>query len=53
MGLSQYKEAFTRERIDGEIFSLLDGNVLASELGVASKIHQMRLLKLYEEKSDL
>ena len=46
IGLPQYKEAFSREAIDGELFAVLDDETLANELGVASRIHRVRLLKL-------
>ena len=48
-GLSQYKDVFAREVIDGEIFAVLDDDTLANELGVTSRIHRMRLLKLFQE----
>ena len=48
IGLPQYKEAFTREAIDGELFSSLDNEMLAKELDVSSKIHRLRILKLIE-----
>ena len=48
VGLSQYRHAFAREVIDGEIFAVLDDDTLADELGVTSKIHRMRLLKLFQ-----
>ena len=50
MELSQYKEAFAQENINGEIFSLIDDDILSTELGVASKVHRIQLLKLYQEK---
>ena len=47
MSLTCYCEAFARECIDGELFSSLDHEML-EELGVKSKIHQLRLLKIRE-----
>lgn len=46
MGLSQYKEVFSRECIDGAILLELDADVLSCELGVKSKIHCVKLTKL-------
>ena len=46
MDLSQYKESFAREHISGEILAELDEEVLKSELGMTSKIHRIRLLKV-------
>ena len=45
-GLSQYKESFAREAVDGEMFMLLDDEILCNELGVNSKLHQVRLLRM-------
>ena len=47
MSLSCYCEAFAKECIDGELFSSLDREML-EELGVKSKIHHLRLLKIQE-----
>ena len=44
--LPQYKEAFAREQVDGEVLLELDDQVLQSELGINSKIHRIRLMKL-------
>lgn len=46
MGLSQYKEIFSQECIDGAILLELDADVLSCELGVKSKIHCIKLIKL-------
>lgn len=46
MNLSQYKDTFARECIDGGILQELDESVLTNELGVASRIHCLRLMKL-------
>ena len=44
--LSQYKEAFEREWVDGEVLLELDDEVLQHELGVSIKIHRIRLMKI-------
>lgn len=46
MGLSQYKKIFSQECIDGAILLELDADVLNCELGVNSKIHCVKLMKL-------
>ena len=46
MGLHQYKEVFSRERIDGAVLLELDAEVLSCELGIKSKIHCVKLTKL-------
>lgn len=49
VGLSQYKEAFAREAIDGELFTCLDDETLEEELQVSSKIHRIRILNMIGE----
>ena len=46
VGLSQYKEAFLKEAVDGDMFMILDEQMLNDELGVSSKLHRLRLLRL-------
>ena len=46
MGLKQYQEKFKAEQVNGEILSECDESVLQSDLGVSSKLHRMRLLKV-------
>ena len=48
IGLPQYKEAFSREIIDGVTFLGLDDVTLDKELQVSSKIHRLRILKLMD-----
>ena len=48
IGLSQYKEVFAKEAVDGEMFQILDDNILSTELGVNSRLHRVRLLKMKE-----
>ncbi len=42
MGMPQYKEAFSKEWVDGEVFKELDDETL-EELGVTSKLHRLKL----------
>lgn len=46
MQLSQYKEAFRRERVDGELLLEMNDNDLQADLGVQSRLHRIRLLKV-------
>ena len=46
MGLNQYQETFQLEGITGDILVELDEEVLQTELGVTSRIHRIKLLKL-------
>ena len=45
-GLQQYREVFEKEHIDGEILCELDEDILREELGVASRLHRVRIMKL-------
>ena len=45
-GLSQYQENFSREAVDGEMFLMLDDEILRTELGVSLKLHRVRLMKM-------
>ena len=46
MSLSQYQDAFQKEQINGETLSDCDETMLQNDLGVVSKLHRMRLLKV-------
>ncbi len=46
MHLSQYKEVFKSTQIDGELLTAVDECDLQEELGVHSKLHRLRLLKV-------
>ena len=43
--MSQYKEAFSREWVNGKVFMELDDDSLET-LGVTSKLHRNKLLKM-------
>lgn len=45
-GLSQYKDNFAREAVDGEMFMILDEDILCEELSVTSRLHQLRILRM-------
>ena len=46
MNLSQYQATFSEEMISGEILVELDDRDLENDLGVRSKIHRVRLMKI-------
>jgi hypothetical protein len=46
MKLSVYVENFRREQINGEILAELNEDALKDELGISSKIHRVKLLKI-------
>lgn len=46
MELGQYKEAFSRESVSGEILADCDNEILQTDLGVASRLHRLRLMKV-------
>ncbi len=46
MKLEQYKEAFARECIDGGILLALGDDLLEEDLGVASRLHRLRLVRV-------
>ena len=46
MELDQYVNKFLTEQISGEILMECDDDVLKDEIGITSKIHRIRLLKV-------
>lgn len=46
MNLSQYKEQFMKEQVDGEILAECDEAMLEKELNITSAIHRTRLIKV-------
>ena len=50
LNLSQYKEMFEREEVDGTLLSQLDEDTLKNELGMMSKIHRKKLLLVIQGK---
>ena len=46
MGLKQYQEKFRTEQVTGEILSECDEQVLTDDLGVSSKLHRIKLMKV-------
>lgn len=52
MGLQQYGTVVQVETLDGAIFCELDEDTLTQELGIASKIHRLKVLKLINGQYD-
>ena len=48
LNLSQYKEKFKGEEIDGGLFLDLDREMLHEDLGVTSKLHQMKIMQIIQ-----
>ena len=46
MGLKQYQEKFRTEQVTGEILGECDEQVLTDDLGVTSKLHRIKLMKV-------
>ena len=46
MGLKQYQEKFRTEQVTGEILAECDEQVLTDDLGVTSKLHRIKLIKV-------
>lgn len=46
MDLELYSDKFYQEKVSGEILTEIDENVLHTELGVTSRLHRLRLLKI-------
>lgn len=46
MKLSQYRELFLEESIDGEILAECDESLLEQELHITNKLHRSRLMKV-------
>lgn len=48
--MKQYVEVFQTERIDGEVLADMDDEMMV-DLGISSKLHRMRLMKVTPQKS--
>ena len=46
MSLEKYQENFKREQVNGEILSECDEEVLTNDLGISSKLHRIKLMKV-------
>lgn len=50
MGFKSYQENFKREQVNGEILCECDEEVLTNDLGISSKLHRMRIMKVISGK---
>ena len=50
LNLAMYKEAFKREQIDGWLFAELNDEILEHELGITSRLHRIKLIRVIEGK---
>ena len=46
MSLDKYRDNFKREQVNGEILSECDEDVLTNDLGISSKLHRIKLMKV-------
>ena len=44
--MEQYADSFSRERVSGEILLDCDDEILKEELGMASRLHRVRFMKI-------
>ena len=51
MELSQYKDTFVKEQVNGEILLECDDQILEEDLKVPSRLHRIRLLKIISGKT--
>ncbi len=47
--LGKYRPMIQREHVTGDILAVLDDGVLETELGIKSKLHRLRVLKMISE----
>ena len=46
MGLKQYAATFSLELVDGKLFFELDDVMLEEDLGITSRLHRLRMMKI-------
>ena len=51
--LSQYKEKFEEEQINGSLLLDLDDEILKDELGMTSKLHRLKIVRVIEGRQPL
>ena len=51
--LAKYKNAFIREEISGALLQDLDEEILETELGITSKLHRLKLLRVIDGRQPL
>ena len=51
--LAKYKNAFIREEISGALLQDLDEEILETELGITSRLHRLKLLRVIDGRQPL
>ena len=46
MELGQYRDSFSKENVCGEILLECDNEILKSDLGMVSRLHRVRIMKV-------
>lgn len=46
MDIAQYKQNFSREQVSGHVLSMVDNEILREDLGMVSRLHRVRLLRV-------
>ena len=53
LGLTKYKNIFIHEEISGALLLELDEEILEVELGITSKLHRLKLLRVIDGRQPL
>lgn len=53
LNLTSYMDVFSAEQINGEVLTMCDEEVLAADLGVSSKLHRLRLLRIIQGRQSV
>ena len=53
LGLTKYKNIFIHEEISGALMLELDEEILEVELGITSKLHRLKLLRVIDGRQPL
>ena len=53
LGLSKYKHKFIEESITGSLLSEFDEEILETELGINSRIHRIKLMRIIDGRQSI
>ena len=53
LDLTQYKDVFKKERISGSLLQDIDEEILEEELGITSKLHRLKLMRVIDGRESL
>ena len=53
LGLTKYKNVFIDEEISGALLQELDEEILKVELGITSRLHRLKLLRVIDGRQPL